>query len=506
MSMFFVLKGKQVGSVDEAVKDIGDGAQVLVGGFGLCGIPENLIEALKRKGSKDLTVVSNNCGVDNFGLGILLRNKQIKRMVSSYVGENKEFERQYLSGELEVELTPQGTLAEKIRAGGAGVPAFFTASGVDTLFQKGGLPVKYGEGGKPVVESKEKEVRTFNGRKYMLEESITGDFSLIKAWKADTAGNLVFRGTANNFNQPMATAARVTVAEVEEIVPEGMLEPSAIQVPGIYVDRVVLGKDHEKRIEKRTVQKASAGEENTSYTDVRMLIAGRAALEFRDGMYCNLGIGIPTLSSNFIGDLKGKSLVCVAFFFLRRLTRMTVTLQSENGLLGIGPYPKEGEEDADYINAGKETITTIPGSSLFSSSESFAMIRGGHVNLTLLGALQVSETGDLANWMIPGKMVKGPGGAVDLVSSGSRVVVTMEHTAKGKHKILKNCTLPLTASHCVDRIITEMAVFDVCPSKGLTLIELAKGRTLDEVKEATGVNFHVAEGGPAEIKYAWNKQ
>lgn len=487
VSMRRFYSSKVVDSAAEAVRDVRSGSRLLVGGFGLCGIPENLLAALKAQGTNELTVVSNNCGVDDFGLGVLLRNKQIKRMVSSYVGENKEFERQYLSGELEVELTPQGTLAERIRAGGAGVAAFYTATGVGTLFQQGGLPVRFGENQVPELESDPKEVREFNGRQYVLEEAITGDVTLIKAWKADTAGNLVFRGTSNNFSEPMATASKMTIVEVEEIVPVGELDPAQIHVPGIYVHRVVLGKSFEKRIEKRTVAKEGGADAQVDKSDLRLLIAGRAALEFSDGMYCNLGIGIPTLASNFLGNLD-------------------VTLQSENGLLGIGPYPKAGTEDADFINAGKETITTIPGSSLFSSADSFAMIRGGHVDLTLLGAMQVSSLGDLANWMIPKKMVKGPGGAVDLVSSGSRVVVTMEHTAKGKHKIVDSCSLPLTAPQCVDRIITEMAVFDVDSKTGLTLIELASGVTLEQVKEATGAPFAVKQGGPDVMKYAWDRQ
>jgi 3-oxoacid CoA-transferase len=475
---------KVVASAAEAVKDIKDGDKLLVGGFGLCGIPENLIQAVKDNGAKDLTVVSNNCGVDDFGLGVLLRSRQVKRMISSYVGENKEFERQYLSGELEVELTPQGTLAERLRAGGAGIPAFYTATGVGTvLVELGGFPILQDPEGNTLIASEPREKRNFGGRDYCLEEAITGDFSLVKAWKADTMGNLVFRGTARNFNPPIASAGKVCIAEVEEIVEPGDIHPDDVHLSGLFVHRLIKGEQYEKRIEFRTVTHdtdatgASVGGAPSAAAARRERIVRRAAKEFRDGMYVNLGIGMPTLASNYIPD------------------GMTITLQSENGILGMGPFPREHEVDADMINAGKQTITSIPGSATFSSDQSFAMIRGGHVDLTILGSLQVASNGDIANWMIPRKMVKGPGGAMDLVSCGSRVVVTMDHAAKdGSHKILEQCSLPLTGEKCVDLIITEMAVFEVNKAEGgLTLVEIAEDATVDQIKEATGAPFAVAK-------------
>uniref|UniRef100_A0A671SZ79 Succinyl-CoA:3-ketoacid-coenzyme A transferase n=1 Tax=Sinocyclocheilus anshuiensis TaxID=1608454 RepID=A0A671SZ79_9TELE len=447
----------------DAVKDIPNGATILVGGFGLCGIPENLINSLLKTGVKSLTAVSNNAGVDDFGLGLLLRTKQIKRMISSYVGENVEFERQYLSGELEVELTPQGTLAERIRAGGAGVPAFFTATGYGTLIQEGGSPIKYNKDGTIAIASEFREVREFNGRHYIMEKSITGDFALVKAWKADKAGNVIFRKTARNFNQPMCKAAKITIVEVEEIADVGTFAAEDIHIPSIYVHRIVKGDRYEKRIEVRWLDLSGQAENPKPKKDsdvVRERIIRRAALEFEDGMYANLGIGIPMLASNFIKP------------------DITVHLQSENGILGL---------------VSKETVTVLPGAAYFSSDDSFAMIRGGHINLTMLGAMQVSKYGDLANWMIPGKMVKGMGGAMDLVASaGTKVVVTMEHSAKGgKHKILEKCNLPLTGKQCVDRIITEKAVFDVDKDKGLTLIEVWEGLTPDDIKKCTGTDFEV---------------
>ncbi|XGW06248.1 hypothetical protein V3C99_016507 [Haemonchus contortus] len=463
----------------KAVRDIPNNAKLLVGGFGTCGVPENLIAALRETGQKNLTCVSNNVGTDNWGLGLLLEKRQIKKVIASYVGENEEFARQYLSGELELEFSPQGTLAERIRAAGAGIPAFYTPAGYGTLIQEGGAPIRYSqtEKGKIEVASPAKETREFNGYNYVMEEALWGDFALIKAWRADRLGNIQFRLTAGNFNNAMCKASKCTIVEVEEIVETGAIEPNDVHIPSIYCDRIVLGKKYSKRTMPSRM--ASEGDAKTSLSPAsrtREIIAARVALEFCDGMYVNLGVGIPTLAAKYIPD------------------GVNVHLHGENGVIGMGPYPQKGEEDPDLINASSEAITLLKGASVFGSEESFAMIRGSHIDVTVLGALQVSQFGDIANWMIPGELVKGMGGAMDLVSAlGTQVIVCMEHCSKnGESKIVPQCDLPLTGKQVVSRIITDMAVFDVNKQEGLTLVEIRSDLLVEDIKKATAAPFKIS--------------
>ncbi|KAF9884119.1 hypothetical protein FE257_002291 [Aspergillus nanangensis] len=473
-------------NADEAVADLQSGSTILSSGFGLCGVAETLISAIHRRGVENLhtlTAVSNNAGAPGKGgLSTLTRAGQVDRLILSFLGNNKALEKKYLTGNIAIELCPQGTLAERIRAGGAGIPAFFTPTGAHTLLQQGDIPVRVNESGKVLERGKSRETRVFNGKTYLMETALTGDVAIIRAWKADAAGNCVFRYTTKAFGPIMAKAATLTIVEAENIVPVGSIDPNDVDLPGIFVDRIVPATD-DKNIElmklRSTEDDSAVKSEQSPALIQRNTIAKRAAKELKQGYYVNLGVGIPTLAPSFLPE------------------DVKVWVQSENGILGMGPYPTEDEVDPDIINAGKETVTLVPGASTFDSSESFGMIRGGHVDVSILGALQVGANGDLANYMIPGKVFKGMGGAMDLISNPekTKIVVATSHTAKdGSPKIVSKCSLPLTGANCVSTIITDLCVFQVDRVKGeLLLTELAPGVEVEEVMSKTGAKFTVAE-------------
>ncbi|KAI8116133.1 mitochondrial, Succinyl-CoA:3-ketoacid-coenzyme A transferase [Lucilia cuprina] len=449
-----------------------------------------------------------------------LKSRQFGKMIVSYVGENAELVNQYLSRELAVELTQQGTLAEKIRAAVAGVPAFFIPTGYGTLIQTAGAPIKYCNDGKVEIASKPKPVQEFNGRNYVMEEAMFADFAI----------------AARNFNAAMCRAAKVTIVEVEEIVPIGAIDPHEIHIPDIYC----LCQQHIQQFLLTPKTKRQVGQTcpMTASSELNILVPSNRIPRSLLFSYC--GVGLPlqqtsplylltlrdclsTITANIQSELniyvkriiKGtnyekriekvritetdstkKSAPTPAQAVRERIAKrvameftivmgMNVMLQSENGILGLGTFPTKDKVDPDLINAGKETVTVVPGASFFGSDDSFAMIRGGHMDLTVLGAMQVSATSDLSNWMIPGKLVKGTGGAMDLVAApGTKVVVTMEHNARdGSPKILDSCSLPLTGKN---------ALFQVEKGAGLTLLEIAEGLTVDDITACTGAKFIVS--------------
>ncbi len=434
---------------DEAAALVKNGDSLLGGGFGMTGNPVHLLHALARTETKDLTFIGNNAGEPGLGGGRLLLNGQLRKMIGSFFTSNPDAVKAAQSGAVEYELLPQGTLAEAIRAGGAGIGGFFTPTSAGTLIAAG------------------RETKVLNGVEQVFIPGIRANVAFIRAWQADTAGNLTYRMTEQNFNRAMATAADLVIAEVEEIVPVGMLDPNHIHTPGCYVDYLVQANVSVDMLgisaSLGTGRKASPS---------RLNMAKRAFAELKSGDVVNLGIGIPTLVADLVRPEHG------------------IILHTENGMLGVGPPPTDGGGAMDYpVNAGKIPVTALPGSSYFDSADSFAMIRGGHVDVAIMGGLEVDEAGNLANWAVPGKPLLGVGGAMDLASGAKKLIITLTHAdPDGTSKIVPTCTLPLTAEGVVDLVITDLAVFGY-PNGQLTLLELMPGATIEEVRGKTAANF-----------------
>ena len=428
------------------------GDTILVGGFGMTGNPTQILHALAETDVCNLTYIANNVGEPGLGGGRLLRNGQIRKAIGSFFTSNPEAVAAAQTGAIEFEVMPQGTMVEAIRAGGAGLGGFFTPTAAGTVLGKG------------------RETKCIDGREHVFQPALRANVALIRAWSADTTGNLAYRMTEQNFNRAMATAADLVIAEIEECVPAGELPPEGIHTPGCYVDYLVPVKTAEADLGSS----ASIADSGKKADDVRMKLARRALAELKPGDIVNLGVGIPTLVADLITPQHG------------------IILHTENGMLGVGPAPKSGGAMEYPINASKIPVTALAGSSYFDSADSFAMIRGGHVDAAIMGGLQVDEQANLANWAAPGRPLLGVGGAMDLASGAKRLIVTMTHASRdGNSKIVPECTLPLTAVGSVDVIITDLAVFRFCEGR-LTLTELMEGASLEEVRSRTTAKFETA--------------
>lgn len=451
----------------EAVSDVQDGATLLVHSFGPPQAwPTDCLLALAERGVKDLTVVCNTPAGGPTSLNILAEKRQIARLVCSYIsspGLVTPISEQVKEGRIAVEMVPQGTLIERVRAGGAGLAGFYTPTGVGTETARG------------------KEVREFDGRSFVFERAIRADVALLQAHAADHAGNLVYRRGMRNFAPAFAMGARTTIAEVKEVVPTGTLDPESVVTPGIFVDRVVRTTTHLDVGVLRMILSSVGRVNNMEGRAVREggptglpadLMAMKVAALLRDGEYVNLGIGLPTLVSNFVADRE-------------------LALHAENGILAYGPFPAEGEEDVDLYNASGQLVTPLPETSYFDSTVSFAMARTGRVSTVVLGAFQVAVNGDLANWSLPGGG-GGIGGAMDLAAGGARLIAMCYQLERnGRSKLVERLDYPATALGCVDSVVTDLAWFDV-DADGFLLREIAPGVSLDDLRAATAAPFRVA--------------
>lgn len=457
---------KVIASAEAAVADIHDGATVGIGGFGPqhCW-PVGLVKALGAKGCKNLCGVATAVGgPGEYSIQHLIEKRQVRKVIASFsikVGAKTAAEEQILAGELEAELVPQGIVAERCRAGGAGIPAFYSPSGAGTAIADG------------------KDVRYFDGRPYVLEHAIKLDFALIRGLRADRAGNVQFRGNTRNFNVSFAKSARITIVEVDEVVDTGQIPPDRVDLPGIFVTRVVQGTQASaKIIPKNSYRRAAdtARSYNGKPGLTRLGIAKRASRLIREGSYVNLGSGIPEQVSNFF---KGRD----------------VLLHAENGMLGYGEMVTGDDIDPNVYSAGGQFVSVVPGACFFDSVTSFEMARGGHVDAVVLGAYEVDEQANIANWSTANPLIPnlgGIGGAMDLVAGGSELIVVMEHCdSKGNRKLRRRCSLPLTGLSCVNWIVTDLALLHWTDGR-FVLEEVAPGFTADEVVALTEMSVTVS--------------
>ena len=438
-------------SAAEAALKVKSGDMLVVGGFGMTGTPIHLLDAIAETGIRGLTMIANNIGEPGLGGGRMLRNGQIGKVIGSYFTSNREAVEAYQSGKIDIELLPQGSMAEAIRAGGAGLGGFYTPTSAGTALAEG------------------RDTRIIDGEEFVFQPALTADVALIRAWQADTVGNLVYRRTENNFNQAAATAGKLVIAEAETVVPVGELDPDRIHTPGCFVDYLV---EAHTTLEELGSSASVAGSLK-KVSPARMTMARGALEELNPGDVVNLGVGIPTLVADLITPEHG------------------IIMHTENGMLGVGPEPESGGAMDYPVNAGKIPVTALPGSSYFDSASSFGMIRGGHVDVAIMGGLQVDERANLANWAVPGKPLLGVGGAMDLASGVRKLIVTMMHSNRdGAAKIVPECTLPLTAVGAVSVIVTELAKFRFIDGR-LALVQVMPGATLEEIEATTTAQFEV---------------
>ena len=457
-------------SMADVVSDVPDGVTLLVPGFGV-GQPYNLLRALYDQGAKNLTIVQNgqsNPSTDERvkTTGDFIQDGRVRKLIASFTAAThpsrpSKTEQLVREGNLEVELFPQGTVAERMRAGGAGIPAFYTPASVGTLLAEG------------------KEHREFNGRTYVLEEAIVADYAFVHAWKADTAGNLIYRHGARNYNPLAAMAARHTFVEVEtEIVPAGTLSPDDIHTPGVYVERMIqIPPDGIFRVERAQAPSAEGAAEGDSRRLTREQLASVIGRHLKPGSLVNLGSGIPTLSSSYVRE------------------EDDIVFTSENGVIGYGRIASPEEADPDIWNAGGQQVTLRPGAAFVHHADSFALIRSGRLDVTVLGAYQVAPDGSFANWRLsngPFDNLGGIGGAMDLVAGAKEIWLAMQHTTRdGQPRLLETCTLPVTSPRNVTRVFTDVAVVAVKDGR-FVLEEYAPGFSAEEIAQLTGAPLSVS--------------